>query len=209
MVVNAHEAQLQTHPFYHIPSVNPDDITSEISWERVAVFRGHQPLNAIYRVLKKTALDKRDVTVLIYESSRLLSFAIHRMDKVLSEKPPSRAVGTAATMLLVLDMLFAAGSALGPKSGMPNWWPALMDAIPKNEYSLQKTFSVDSKTAEYLKMIQEILKTVEVYRRGQRPPAAALVPLKQRLICVLSRKRFRKNIWELWTNDDRLWRERK
>lgn len=204
-VTQDEEAQLQNHPFYHVPWVNPNYVTREISPE-IPTFRGHEPLNAIYGIFKKKVLEESDVIVLTFETSRLLSFAVHQMDKVLTGKP-SEAVETAATMLLVLDTLFAVGTVLGPKCGAPRWWPALINTIPKNDHFCRKRFNSNLQSIEYLYLIQGILDTIDVYRAGQRPPAAALVPLKQRFICANPPKKFRTIAWRAWRNDDELWRK--
>lgn len=204
------EAELQTHPFYHIPRIDPDDVKAVISWERVRQgCNSHETVNAIRHLLKKKVLQKHEAWVLTFETSRLLHFAKHRMDKYLGLLVPSRAADIAATMLLVLDLLFAAGTALGPRSGMKRWWPALMNTIPRNEYNGRQTTTRQQKSVENLDLIQQILKTIEVYRKGQRPPAAALVPLKQRFICTHPTKKFKRDTWKFWREDDESWRKSK
>lgn len=182
-------------------------VSKGISWDSIEIPHVCFPqLDAIRLLFKNDTLQPSDVQKLIYQATLLLSFARHTMKKDITTLRPSKAASVAATMLMVVDALYAAGAALGPKSGVHTWWKLLMDTIPPNKVRKERK-SEEQKVLENLDLLEQVLEVLETYRTGSRPPARILVPLKRRVICISPLHRFRDIWWDRWRDDDKKWQE--
>lgn len=117
----------------------------------------------------------------------------------------AKATEFAVCMLLVLDALYVAGAASGSKSDMEKWWRPLMDTIPQNTVGTRKPLTKEIQ--ENAEVLEQVLKMIEIYRSGQRPPARDLVRLKQRVLCVYPLPRFLDKRWRPWRADDKEWHD--
>lgn len=206
-VFSAEEELLRTHPFYRFPVVPEHMSVEKIKWTREsASLVCARSLKAIRALFKKDTLVQADVTTLSFETARLLSYGNCHMDKNLSGMHPVRAAEAAAVMLVVVDTLYAAGHSLGSRSGFQTWWPAFMQTIPKNVVP-RKQAKISQEVLHNLKLTEDLLGAVEVYRTGARPPAKILVPLKQRIFCLTPVIRFQYKGWNPWREDDKAWQE--
>lgn len=198
--------ELERHPFYRFPTVLPGVTVRELDWytsETVTAY--YQPLKYIRALLKKEVLSYSDAVVLHAQTERLLSYAKSHMLKNLGRPTPSKSLDRAARMLLVLDTLFTACSALGQRSNMDKWWPSLMATVPRNV--IYSSLTPSDKTRENLALLKNVLDTIEIYRAGTRPAPEILVPLKIRILCSAASGKFAGPGWKAWREDDKEWRE--
>lgn len=204
--LEADESALMTHPFYRFPLMPSNtELIQQVDWLSV-----QPPLNAFASLLAMRTLFKKDrltsgqADTLARETTFLLFYARNTMHTAMTSMGVSKALDCVSHVLLVLDALLVASHVLGPRSAVDDWWPLLMQSIP---YSAPRIPSGKS-TAHVQKvhMFNEVSQLIEkYYRKGFRPPASVLVPLKRQFLCTHPTARFKKAGWAPWRKDDEEW----
>lgn len=176
-----------------------------------------QPLLNIRTILKKAVMSTRDVDILKSAVENIAAYVFHHMQASVEGRTPSRAVRRLAHTLLMLDAMFAACEAVGPKAHRERWWPTLMQKI-ETRFSASSSSLVTfaafsdaaSDAAKTALLNNELAKNINLaintYKAGVRPPADVLVPLKRQIFCG-SIAAFMIARWEPWRQDDRDWRD--
>lgn len=200
------EQYLKSHPFYRCP----DKVVVPASGPEIIPERGRalnvafNTLNNLRRLLKQRELSDHDSHQLVCEASTLLRYARDYMRKDLKDLSLSKTVAAAEFMLIVVDMLYVAGSILGPSSGVSKWLPELMQMVPLHSQK-KPSFRASLKSHELFSDLENVYQLLGYYRACTRPPADVLVPVKQKFLCFYPTHRFVATTWQPWRDDNDEW----
>ena len=199
------------HPFYRIPSAEPGACVREFQNIQLPSFSRKMYCDArtllrVNQYLKKPLLSARDLDSLMFHLERLVFHAVRRAKENIDGIQPKLIVERLAFALLVTDAMYAASEVLGTPAKRSEWWPKIIATLPV--YSGPNASDPPRATARQNVLLAQFLHSVlEFYKSGSRPPAAALVPLKQILLCTPAVPALRRGPWVHFMADDLEWQK--
>ncbi|CDJ49577.1 hypothetical protein EBH_0027260 [Eimeria brunetti] len=202
---------LRSHPFFRLPSVSADASVRPLQMKKWELLRRRtlsetNALLAIKNILKKQQpLTSNDLLSLMENLELLVEHIIHLKPETVDMLSPKFITEKQSIALLLTDAMYCAAEVLGDKARKGEWWKHAVNAIPV--YRHPKINAATRGAAQRNLIIGQLLQSaLQFYRKGKRPPAQLLVPLKQIILCTPSLPTLRRGPWARFEADDDEWR---
>ncbi|CDJ52140.1 hypothetical protein EBH_0002970 [Eimeria brunetti] len=205
------QLDFESHPYYRIPSIAPDAVIREFEFRNKIPQRRRtrcetRAMLEIKELLKRDVVDTFDLDRIMGHLEKLVIHTIQHGKDDIATMSPKYYVEKLAFALMTIDTIYAASELLGEKAKRSDWWQDVVNALP--DYTGPSAIAASRITARQNVVLSRLLHSaLEFYRCGRRPPAAALVPLKQAILCTPALPAFRRVPWMNYMGDDYQWQQ--
>ncbi|KAL8450080.1 hypothetical protein Emed_002662 [Eimeria media] len=195
------------HPYVRIPTMLPGVVARPFDVRAITCKRGPrrhvQLLRHIREILTKhPMINQQQVNALVFLAEQLANH-MHNMMLVadMEGKSPYGTTNLLGRRVLVFDSLYSISIALNVPWPQQAWWRSLAERAYPN---LDVTSYCKNAHAFYVKLIQDMLKALDLFRNGLRPAEEDLIDIKRRLFCSASTTYYlRTSSWDEWREDDK------
>ena len=160
----------------------------------------------ISRILKKPVVDSGDLERLMQNLELLVDYAAHTVKANLDGLPPRYVAEKLGFAFLVMDGIYAASEVLGAKARRSEWWQQVVDTLPVYTNAPQLV-SLHVQIKQKVGLCRFLVRALDYYRCGTRPPSDFVVALKQILLCTSAVQQFRRDPWIDYMDDDTEWQQ--
>ena len=200
-----------THPFFRLPSSAPGASVRGIirtPWpmNRRRSLGQARALWKISRVLKKPVVDSGDLERLMQNLELLVDYATHCAKENLDALQTRYVAEKLGFAFLVMDGIYAASEVLGAKARRSEWWQQVVDTLPVYTNAPQLV-SRHVQIKQKVGLCRFLVRALDYYRCGTRPPSHFVVALKQILLCTSAVQQFRRDPWIDYMDDDTEWQQ--
>ncbi|KAL8426018.1 hypothetical protein Efla_001936 [Eimeria flavescens] len=195
------------HPFIRVPALQAGVVFRQFQPSAVA-FRGlvaHYNSFILLRMrdlLIRPELCQYGADLLLSCAEMLVSHAQYQLQRPVTTRRPSATVDDVGRRFMFLHMLHLASKALKQNWHEEHWWGEFFTAVINDASNLYGERRSTKRSKASRSLTDQLVETIELYRRGRSPPDEEVVEMMNRLFCQESASTcFRDQIWDVWRQD--------
>ncbi|CDJ28817.1 uncharacterized protein EMH_0002260 [Eimeria mitis] len=165
-------------------------------------FSPHPYLLTLRRLFAKRRLNQQDADILMHAVERLASATLFRGEKVISTPSAFHVVEVLGDYFMIFDAIVCASQVMGKYMQLPLWWGKFTAKV-HTSYTVSSAGGNGKQISTFhSNLAARLIAALNIYKRGERPPAEEVFALKALLFCApMGYHRFKGPKWDPWRKD--------